>query len=561
MNFSKSALKFALQNAVLHGGKASNGAVISRVIGENPSEKTRIKEVSGEAAEAVEFVNRLSLDEQKYQLQNLAPELLEKKKKEHGLPELKNAEQGKVVMRMAPYPSGPLHIGNARTFIMNDEYVKKYGGKLLLVMDDTIGSDEKNISEEAYALIPESLKWLGIGFDRSVIFKSDRLETYYKYAAELIEREKAYVCYCPPDKLRNNRAEGIACECRKKGIHENMEGWKRMLDGSLQEGGAVLRLKTDMQHQNPAFRDRVLFRISSRPHPRTAAKYGVWPLLEFSWAIDDHLLGITHILRGKDLMIESDMEDFIWDIFGWEKAEFLYTGLAGIEGVKISKSKSKKEVMSGAYFGWDDPRTWSLQSLRRRGISPGAIRAFCLEAGMSLSEVKIPIESLYSENRRILDREARRYFFVENPVKVTIGSAPKRSIFLDYHPDLEAGSRAFQVGNEFFLQQKDLEGLEEGDLVRLMDCLNFVKKGDSFVFDSADVGSYRQRGKKIVQWLSALEDNNEAEILMPDASTRKGLIEPSARNAKEGEVVQLVRTGFCRLDKKDGKIALWMAHN
>ncbi len=560
MNFPKSALKFALQNAVAHGGRASAGAVISRIIGESPAEKGRIKEVSREAAEAVAFVNRLSAEEQKYQLQNLAPELLEKKKKEHGLPELKNAEHG-VVMRMAPYPSGPLHIGNARTFIINDEYVRKYGGKLLLVMDDTIGSDEKNISEEAYVLIPESLEWLGIDFDRNVIFKSDRLETYYRYAAELIEREKAYVCYCPPDKLRNNRAEGIACECRKKGIHGNMEGWNRMLDGSLQEGGAVLRLKTDMQHQNPAFRDRVLFRISGRPHPRTGTKYRVWPLLEFSWAIDDHLLGITHILRGKDLMIESDMEDFIWDIFGWEKAEFLYTGLAGIEGVKISKSKSKKEVMSGAYFGWDDPRTWSLQSLRRRGISPEAIRAFCLEAGMSLSEVQVPIESLYSENRRILDKEARRYFFVENPARMKIENAPRRKVSLRYHPDNpEMGSRSFQTGDEFFLQQKDLEGLEEGDMVRLMDCLNFTRKGSSFVFDSIEVENYRQRGRKIVQWLPA-EDSIEAEILMPDASIKKGLVEQSIINAREGEALQLVRTGFCRLDKKNQKIILWMAHN
>ncbi len=564
MNFDKSILKFALQNAVSFHGKANNGTVISKIIGENPDAKNNIKELAKEVNEAVAFVNKLSRDEQKYQLQNLAPELLEKKKKnsERELPPLPNAEAGKVLMRMAPYPSGPLHIGNARTFIINDEYVKRYDGKMLLVLDDTIGSEEKNISPDAYHLIPESLSWLGINFDQNILYKSDRLSIYYTYAEDLIEKGNAYVCFCAADILRENRANQTACECRKKIVRENKEGWKRMLDGTLQEGSAILRLKTDMQHPNPAFRDRVLFRISEREHPRVGTTCRVWPMLEFSWAIDDHLLGITHILRGKDLMIESDMEEFIWNIFGWKKAEFLYTGLVAIEGVKISKSKSKKEVMAGVYSGWDDPRTWSLQSLARRGILPGAIRNFCLEAGMSLSEVTVPVDSLYSENRKILDKDTKRYFFIEDPVKITVQNAPNRKVELKYHPEAEKGGRSFQTKNEFYIQKKDLDDINDEDLVRLMDCLNFTKKANSFVFDSVEVERYKERGKKIIHWLPAHEPNFEAEILMPDSSFKKGIVEQSIANAAEGEIMQLVRTGFCRLDKKEGnKAILWFGHN
>ncbi len=561
MNLNKNILKYALQNAINYSGKASTGAVLGKVLAESPELKERIDEISKEINEAVKFVNNLSLDEQKYQLKNIAPELMEKKKIiERELPELPNAEIGKVVMRMAPYPSGPLHMGNARTFILNDEYVKKYNGKLLLVMDDTIGSEGKNISEDAYVLIPESLEWLGIKFDKNIIFKSGRLEIYYKYAEELIKKRRAYACFCSAEELRENRAKGVECKCREKSAKENMDDWKKMLKGGYNEGEAILRLKTDMKHRNPAFRDRVLFRISNRAHPRTSAKYRVWPMLEFSWAIDDHLLGITHILRGKDLMIESEMEDFIWDIFKWKKSEFLYTGLMGIKGVKISKSKSKKEVLSGVYSGWDDPRTWSLQSLKRRGIMPEAIRSFCLEAGMSQTEVTVPLENLYSENRKLLDSRCKRYFFVEDPIKIKIGNAPERKVKLKFHPDIDMGARAIETGTEFLIAKKDYEQIRNGDLIRMMDCLNFVKKGKKFIFDSAEVEKYREKGKRIIHWLPA-DSNIEAEILMPDASLKKGLIEKSAENLGEGEIVQLVRTGFCRLDKKNSRIVFWLAHN
>ncbi|MEK6841033.1 MAG: glutamate--tRNA ligase family protein, partial [Nanoarchaeota archaeon] len=166
-------LKYALKNASEYNGKANFQAVLGKVLQEKPELKNNIKEVAKEINEIIKKVNSLSLDEQKSQLEKYSFE--EKQKKQHVLPELPNVKD-KVVTRIAPYPSGPLHIGNARTFIINDEYAKMYHGKLLLVIDDTIGSEEKQIFKEAYKLIPEGLKWLKFKFDKKIIYRSNRLK-------------------------------------------------------------------------------------------------------------------------------------------------------------------------------------------------------------------------------------------------------------------------------------------------------------------------------------------------------------------------------------------------
>ena len=191
---------------------------------------------------------------------------------------------------------------------------------------------------------------------------------------------------------------------------------------------------------------------------------------------------------------------------------------------------------------------------------PEAIRHFCLEGGMSQTEVTVPLENLYSENRKILDPKCNRYFFVGDPVRIKIENAPKRKIELKLHPEKNEGKRAFEVHDEFFISGKDFKAIKKGELVRLMDNLNFVKKDKKFVFDSLEVEKYKGKGKKIIHWLTP--ENIEAEIMMPDSSLVKGICEKSLEKLNEGDMVQLVRTGFCRLDKKEkNKIAFWMAHN
>jgi len=357
-------------------------------------------------------VNKLKIEEQEKEFEKLEKETSERPERE-GLQELPNVSE-KMVLRLAPYPSGALHIGNAKTYLLNALYAEKYNAKLLFIIDDTIGSEEKQIIKEAYDLIPQAFDWLKVKYEKPIIYKSDRLEIYYGYAEKLIKLGKAYVCSCNSEKLRENRAKGIECEHRKQTNKQALEEWKKMF--KMKEGEAVLRIKTNMQDKNPAFRDRVLFRISEREHPRIGKKHKVWPLLEFSWAIDDHLLGITHVIRGKDLMMESEMEKYIWDIFKWKAPELIHAGLVRIEGMgaKISKSKAQKEVKSGEFSGWDDPRTWSIQSLRKRGFQPEAIRKFVEDIGLNQNDISIPVDVFYAINRKILHEIAKQADFKEN---------------------------------------------------------------------------------------------------------------------------------------------------
>ncbi len=556
--------KYALQNAVKYNGKANSGAVLGKVLSENSDLKANMKALGKEISEIIKKVNSMNLDKQIEELKKIAPELLEEKKvvEERRLPPLQNVKEH-VILRVAPYPSGPLHIGNAKQVIINDEYTKIYNGKLLLVIDDTIGSEEKNIEPEAYDLIPDGLIWLGVNFDKNIVYKSDRLEIYYKHAEELIKKGAAYVCHCSSDKLRENRAKGIACECRGSSVSNVLDEWNKMLNGKYKEGEAILRLKTDIRHPNPAFRDRVLFRISERKHPKVGNKYRVWPMLEFSWAVDDYLLKITHVIRGKELMIESDMEKFIWGIFGWKGPELIHTGLLTIEGVKLSKSKSKQEVKEGKYFGWDDPRTWSLQSLRRRGFKPDAIRAFCLSFGVNENEASVSVDKFYSENRKLIDQDANRYFLVEDPVEINVEDALGREVELRLHPDFpERGARKYVTHNKFYITKKDYDNIKDGTLNRLMDCLNFVKKGKSFIFHSKEYEHFRDAKNKGVIMHYVPKDNAvKFDVMMDDGNTINGFAESAIINLKVNDIIQAERRFFCRLDKIENEVyKFWFTH-
>ncbi|HKZ45664.1 MAG TPA: glutamate--tRNA ligase, partial [archaeon] len=456
---------------------------------------------------------------------------------------------------LAPYPSGPLHIGNARMAVLNDEYVKKYKGKLFLVIDDTIGSEEKFIIPEGYDLIAEGLKWLGVRWDDKFT-KSDRMQMFYDAAENLIKKNLAYACECDAETLRKNRMEGIECSHRNQSVIENLKKWNGMLSGKYREGGAVLRLKTDMKYPNPAFRDRVLLRVVGREHPRVGKKYRVWPMLEFSWSVDDHLLGITHILRGKDLAMEDMMEEFIWSKLGIKKPEFIHYGMLSIKEAKLSKTGTRIAIEKGEYSGWDDPRTWSLQSLRKRGIRPDAIRNFIIGMGLSLADVTVAAEILYAENRKIIDPTANRYFAVFDPVEVSIENPPKtNSAKAPLHPDFpKKGKRTIPVNTKkIYIEREDFEKFK-GKEVRLMDLFNVSISGKS-EFTSKEMKVETPK----IQWAS--EPNIKIKVMMPDGKIIEALAEPEIKNVKEDEMIQLVRIGFCRCDKNDGGgIVLCFAH-
>jgi glutamyl-tRNA synthetase len=544
--------KYALKNAVEHDGKAVQGSILSSLFAEG-LEKDKIKETMPLIQEVLTEVNSLSKEEQSKQFILVRDTLSHRDvRKEGELPELENAEDGKVVMRIAPYPSGPLHIGNTRQVILNDEYCKKYHGKYTLAMDDTIGNDAKPIEPEAYKLIEEGIRWLGCDIQKEIFYKSDRIEKYYEYGEEMIKKGYMYVCTCEQDAFKDYKDKGIECPCRNLPPSEQMKRWEKMLSKESKQGSLVVRLKTSMQDPDPAFRDRVMFKISDREHARVGKKYHVYPSMEFSWAIDDHVLGVTHIIRGIEHQMSTRVQDFIRGIFKWPNPVSIYTGHLILEGVKISKSKGAREVRSGEYTGWNDPRLWSLQSLRDRGIRPEAIREFIVSMGMTKSNSTVAIDVLYSINKKYLEKTPR-YFFVEKPTKITIAGCPILEKSLPLHPQEKIGSRTYKTHNEFLISEQDLILMNNGNY-RLMHLLNFKEtrtasfKPQEFSFVSEDAD--KELKAKMIQWLPINPDNIKIKVRMPDGKIVEGIGEPALAELKEGAQVQFERFGFVKLYKK-----------
>jgi len=547
-NFISEIYAYSLENAMEHGKTMPN--VILPKLFQHGLKKESIKNIMPGINKIIDEVNSMSDNDKIKLFDHYKKYLPEKVIIEKGLKELPKIKKNqKLVFRIAPFPSGPLHIGNAKTFLLNALYAEKYKGKILLVIDDTIGSDEKALILDAYTLIPEAFDYLRVKYKKPIIYKSDRLNIYYRYAETLIRKNKAYVCSCSQDSLRENRAKKIACACRLLKSKDNLARWKNMFDPDVKPGSYVLRIKTDMNHPNPAFRDRVLFRISEREHPRVGKKYRVWPLLEFSWAVDDHLLGVTHAIRGKELMIEGEMQNYIWDIFKWKKTNFIYTGLVKLEGIsgKLSKSKSQKEVLRGEYSGWDDPRTWSVQSLQKRGILAESLREFVENIGLNQKDVVVPIDDLYAINRRKLDKEADRYSFVENPVKLSIkNSLSTPEIKVKFHPE-KSKMKTIKLGKDIFISSKDFNDF----------------KGKEIKLDEESKFTSNENDPKLkkVNWVS---QGVKTKIMMPSGKWASGLSEKNIERLKKNDVIQFERFGFCKYQGKDkfsGDHEFWYTHD
>ena len=568
-----------LKNALNHKGRANKKAVLGMFLGENKEYRTKVAEIKGIIDRVVEEINKLSYEEQQVLYRELTGEELKEKviEKKKELPPLPNTDKyEKVVMRLAPFPSGPLHIGNARMVILNDYYIKRYNGKLLLVFDDTIGSTVKSIVPEAYDLIPEDLQYLGVKWHEK-LYKSDRIGITYEYCKKLIEMDKAYVCTCDAQKWREeHRKKGIACIHRNNDISTNLEEWDKMLEGVYNEGEAVVRLKTDIAHPNPALRDNVIMRISNKIHPRVGDKYKIWPLLEFSWAVDDHLLGITHILRGKDLIHEDKLESIIWDFFNWPKVEFIHYGLISFRGLKLSKTEARLNIEKGVYDGWSDPRIWSIQSLKKRGILAESIRELILDLGLSLADIKLSTKSLYAINRSKIDPIANRYFFVPDPRILTVENVEEKDyeIQIYLHPDdPEKGTRTIKVEThnnklELYIWGEDASKLKKDEVLRLKDFINIkiidVEKLRATLIPGG-IDEFREYANKlntklkIIQWVPKNE-NIQIEVIGEHGEKIEGLAEINCTSFKVDQIIQFERFGFCRVDQVEPKIKLYFAH-
>ena len=567
--------KIVILNALRYEGKATPKPVFGKLLGEHPQFRRQIKEVTTIINEIVQEINELLLEKQREIVAENWPEALVEEKTEETkqLPPLPNAKKyGQVVTRFSPNPDFVLHLGSARAILLSYDYAKMYNGLFYLRFEDT-DSKTKKPKLEFYEAIREDLKWLGCKWDAEFI-QSDRLPIYYQHSEEIIKTGGAYVCTCIREDFQEKTKIGQSCPCRELSADENLFRWNRMLDGTYGEGEAVVRIKTTMNHPNPAVRDWPALRIvdtEKYPHPRVGSKYRVWPLYNFSTGVDDHLMGITHIIRGKEHLTNQARQEYMYRHFGWEYPETIHYGRLKITGASLSKSEIVKGMDSGLYKHWDDPRLATIAALRKRGITAQAIHSLIIDVGPKPQDVVLSWKNLYAHNRKQIDPNAKRYFFVHDPVKLVVDDVPHDFMAkIPLHPDhSDMGVRCFEVKPEkgkavFLISKDDVEGIESKNAIRFIDLFNFkVKKSEQEVIQAIFLGESYEEAKKLgaplIHWIP-FDSGVPCEVVMPDASVDKGIAEDACRVLRPNEIVQFQRFGFARVDRVNEKLTAYFAH-
>jgi glutamyl-tRNA synthetase len=457
-------------------------------------------------------------------------------------------------MRFAPNPNGPPTLGSARGIIINSEYVKRYGGRFIIRFDDTDPAKKRPMIE-AYGWYLEDCTWLGAVPDQ-VVKASERLPLYYAVAEELIQRDGAYVCQCPQEVFKKHKERGVACPHRAETREESLALWRGMLDGTVEEGQAVLRIRTDMSFKDPAIRDWPAFRIVTVPHPLVGDRYRVWPLLDFESAVEDHLLGTTHILRGKDLADSETRQRYLYRHMGWEYPRTVHWGRIKIHQFgSFSTSKLKRAIEAGEYTGWDDPRVPTVMAMRCRGIQAAALRRFMIDLGVGETDISISMDSIYAENRKIVDPEANRRFFVWDPVPMEIEGPVPTLVKAPLHPTAPRGFREIAAGNRVLVCRSDLLEINPGDKVRLKDFCNIeVLSRDPAM--AHFLGREVIKGIKIIHWCP--EAGLPIKVLRPDG-VDQGIGEPGIAEELH-RVVQFERYGFVRINRLGEPVIAYFAH-
>ncbi len=534
--------KYCLDNATKYKGKVDENSVLGKIIIDNPEVKKDIKELKKQISKIASKVNKMKLEEQKEELEKLGGITKRVQEEKEMIPLLKVKHD--FVVRFAPNPNGPLHIGNARQAVVNWIYRNIYKGDCILRYDDT---DPKNKipMKEAYKWIIEDLDWLGIKPDK-LYYSSKRLNIYYKYFEKLLKKGKGYVCTCDRQEFKELREKRQACPCRDLSVKTHLKRFEKMLSHKYKEGEAVARVKTDLEDKNASVRDWPAFRIVDEPkHPLVKGKY-VWPLLDFASGIDDHLMGVTHIIRGVDLQLSRNKQLYLYSYFRWRYPIIKLQGKFEVADSDLSKTKIREGIEKGIYTGWDDVRLLTVKSLKRRGFFREAIINMMKEIGPKIRDITISMDYLTSFNRKLLDPLANRYFFVRDPFPIKVINPPKeKNVKIDLHPDYpDRGKRTIPISKTFFISKEDFE-MYKGKIVRLIGLYNIrLDKNSQFL------------GKQLlpypkIQWVS--QTNTDMKIAMPDNSIARGKVEQDITELKQKERVQLQRFGFVYLDvvKKD----------
>ncbi len=558
--------KIILENAVKYKGKAEMKYILGAILKDFPEYRQKTKELSLELIPLIEEINSLSLEKQQEMLKEINPSFFEKKEKEErNIFAFLNIKEGDVVK--SAFPPGPekyFHIGHAKAVLLNYLLAKKYSGKFQLRFEDT---NPRLVRSEFYDISQEDFKWLGIEWDQ-LVFASDYIDMMKEMAEKLILKSQAYVCFCTPEEMSKNRETSTACDCRKASPQENLIKWKEM--ETYPEGKASLRLKIDLKHKNSRMRDPTIFRIIDCEHPRIGYKHRNYPAYDFQNAVLDGYFNITHRLRTVEFEMASELHQYIRKILGLHNTITYEFSRMNLEGMLSSGRAIREKVNSGELIGWDDPSLPTLRALKRRGFTPEAIKQMVVESGITKSAGSVLTwDTLIKYNKKVLNDSAKRFFAIKNPVEIKIENDVCKEYSLSLHPSLNLGQRDFSSNGVYLIEKEDFDSFKEGNLVRLMDNINFKVKNGSFVFDSEDYSSFKNEvneNKKIIHFLpkdpSQLID---VTIFTPEHEMIDAKAEKTIEQLSIGDIIQFERFCFARLDsieEKEGKKVynFWFTH-
>ena len=506
-----------------------------------------------------------------------------------------------VQTRFPPEPNGYLHIGHAKSILLNYGLAQEYGGKFNLRFDDTNPTKERSEFVES---IKEDVAWLGADWEDRLFFASSYFQKMYECAVFLIKKGKAYVCDLSADEIREYRGTltepGKDSPYRNRSVEENLKLFEEMKNGVYADGEKVLRAKIDMSSSNINMRDPVIYRVAHMTHHNTGDQWCIYPMYDFAHPIEDAVEGITHSICTLEFEDHRPLYDWVVRECEFEEPprqiEFakLY-----LKNVVTGKRYIKRLVENGTVDGWDDPRLVSISGLRRRGYTPESIRMFVELAGVSKAQSTAEMPMLEYCIREDLKMKVSRQMAVLDPVKLVIDNYPEDTVeMLDVPNNTEneaLGMRQIPFGRELYIEREDfMENppkkyfrLFPGNEVRLMNayfvrCVS-IEKDDSgevsvihCTYDPASRGGNSPDGRKVkgtIHWVAAatakqvtvrLYENivdEEKGMFAEDGSLnlnpnslieRKNCyVEPLLAEAKPGDRFQFVRNGFFCADTKD----------
>ena len=508
-----------------------------------------------------------------------------------------------VVTRFPPEPNGYLHIGHAKSILLNYGLAQKYNGKFNLRFDDTNPTKEKMEFVES---IKADVNWLGADYEERLFFASDYFDQMYEAAVTLIKKGKAFVCDLTAEEIREYRGTlkepGKESPYRNRSVEENLDLFERMKNGEFKDGEKVLRAKIDMASGNMNMRDPVIYRVAHMTHHNTGDKWCIYPMYDFAHPIEDAIEGVTHSICTLEFEDHRPLYDWVVREVGFEnpprQIEFAKMYLTN---VITGKRYIKKLVEEGIVDGWDDPRLVSIAALRRRGFTPESIRNFIELAGVSKAQSSVDYAMLEFCIRDDLKLKKSRMMAILDPVKVIITNYPEGQIeYLDVENNKEneeLGVRQVAFGRELYIEREDFMidppkkyfRLYPGNEVRLMNAY-FVKCTDYKTDENGNVteiyctydpetkcgtGFTGRKVKGTIHWVPAKEAvkaevrlyeniideekgvyNEDGSLnLNPNSLTvlKDCYLEPSLKDAKPYESFQFVRQGYFCVDAKDSK--------